>query len=91
MAKSQKDQEPVLGVESVSAVFAHDISTPLTTAQMNVELLLEHIDHLNRGLASPEAEKLPVHIKLALEKAPQLIRNNLDSIQKSISKVLFFR
>ncbi len=86
MAHSQKDDTPILGVESVSAVFAHDISTPLTTAQMNAELLVDNLDIITKGLNTKDVDKLPVHLRLALEKAPQLIKTNLASIQRSLKQ-----
>ncbi len=75
---------PVLKVESVSAVFAHDISTPLTTAIMNTNLLVEHIDLLHSMLSKEEAKKIPQHIKLAIERAPQHIQDNILAVQKSL-------
>lgn len=77
---------PVLKVESVSAVFAHDISTPLTTAIMNASLLVEHIDLLQSMLSKEEAKKIPQHIKLAIERAPQQIQDNIQIVQQSLQE-----
>jgi len=85
MVKNRQDCDLVLGVESVSAVFAHDISTPLTTAQLNAALLNEHLHLISLNFDSEEAKKLPAHIQLALERAPQLIKQNLEIIQRSLS------
>lgn len=90
MANNTNDEQvldgPVLKVESVSAVFAHDISTPLTTAIMNANLLVEHIDLLHSMLSKEEAKKIPQHIKLAIERAPQQIQNNILTVQQSLQE-----
>lgn len=82
--ETKSDDELVLGVESVSAVFAHDIATPLTTARMNAELLTEYFSYLKLGLESDEAQKIPDHIRLALKRAPELIKSNIETIQHSL-------
>ena len=43
MADNNDNPAPIMAIESVSAVFAHDISTPLATAQMNANVLAEHM------------------------------------------------
>lgn len=85
MAKTQEEDSITLSTESVSAVFAHDISTPLTTAQLNAKLLMEHAEILQAVLASDAASHLPVHIKAALERSPKMISENLANIQKSLN------
>ncbi len=77
---------PVLKVESVSAVFAHDISTPLTTAKMNADLLVEHIEVLHSMLSTEEANKIPQRIKFAIERAPQQIQDNILAVQQSLQE-----
>jgi len=84
MAKSQQNSDPVLSVESVSTVFSHDISTPLTTAKMNINLLLEHFECLSQALESPAAEHIPHHIKVAIQRAPHLISDNINEVQRSL-------
>lgn len=86
MGNKNLDSGPTLKVESVSAVFAHDISTPLTTAKMNADLLVEYRHALANILNAPEADKIPAHIKLALERAPELIQENLLKVQKSLTQ-----
>lgn len=73
-------------MESVSAVFAHDIATPLTTAQLNADLLIEHLYVLTTALDSKEAEKIPQHIKQAIANSPQLISQSLKSIRGSLEE-----
>ncbi len=85
MAENNKDNSPTLSVESVSAVFAHDISTPLMTAKMNADLLNEYHKFIVQMLETPEAEKIPTHIKLAIEHAPGLIQNNIKAVQQSLA------
>ncbi|MFL0799842.1 MAG: response regulator [Agarilytica sp.] len=80
------NNSPTLSVESVSAVFAHDISTPLMTAKMNADLLNEYHKLIVSMLETPEAEKIPAHIKVAIEHAPGLIQNNIKSVQKSLEQ-----
>lgn len=90
MANNTNDEQlldgPILKVESVSAVFAHDISTPLTTAIINANLLVEHIDVLHSMLSKEDANKIPQHIKLAIKRAPQQIQDNILAVQKSLQE-----
>ncbi len=86
MAENNKDNCPTLSVESVSAVFAHDISTPLMTAKMNADLLNEYQKLIVKMLETPEAEQIPTHIKLAIEHAPGLIQNNVQAVQASLEQ-----
>ena len=85
MANTQEEDSITLSTESVSAVFAHDISTPLTTAQLNAKLLLDNADLLQEILASDAASHLPVHIKAAIERSPKMISENLAAIQTSLN------
>ncbi len=85
MANTQEEDSITLSTESVSAVFAHDISTPLTTAQLNAKLLMEHAELLQEVINSDAASHLPVHIKAALERSPKMISENLTAIQKSLN------
>lgn len=84
MAEHKKSESPVLGVESVSAVFAHDISTPLTTAKMNADLLVEYQTFITSLIQNSDLDDVPAHIKIAIERAPQLIQSNLKDIQTKL-------
>jgi len=76
-------------IETFSASFAHDISTPLATAQMNADLLLEYIDTIAKSFDS-EGEATPENIKLAILRAPKLIHNNLANISQALSQYKAF-
>ncbi len=86
MAEQPKPKLPTLGVESVSAVFAHDISTPLTTAKMNADLLVEYQEIVANIFRTTSSSDIPSHIKIAIEQAPKLIQNNLKNVQTSLSE-----
>ncbi len=86
MAENKQDNSPTLSVESVSAVFAHDIATPLMTAKMNADLLSEYHNLIVKMLEMPEAGQIPTHIKQAIEHAPGLIQNNIQAVQKSLEQ-----
>src|SRR5690606_23295483 len=81
--KTNKNQK-LLDIDSVSSVFAHDIATPLAIARMNADLIREHMDQLKQGFQSP-SNKIPHHIQVAIEKAPKLICENLETIQTALA------
>lgn len=76
--------DTLLNIESVSSVFAHDIATPLTTAQLNVDLLVEHIALLEKMVATEMAETIPHHIRHAIKSSPRIIQGNLRTIQRAL-------
>lgn len=87
---STKNDSILLKIETVSAVFAHDISTPLTTAQLNANLLAEHCDLLREAMKSEAGSTIPVHLQAAIERAPELIAQNLKKIQTSVHEYKTF-
>lgn len=84
MANNVNTHEAELSIEAVSSVFAHDIATPLTTARLNADLLLEHLALLEQAVDSEQAKALPVHIRTALKNSPRTIHSSLRSIQRSL-------
>ncbi len=82
-SNKQKKHQILLDFDSVSSVFAHDISSPLSIAKMNADLLKEYTETLSQYF-SQSSENIPHHIQVALEKAPELICKNIASVQSQL-------
>jgi CheY-like chemotaxis protein len=85
MADTTKNQNESDGAEKLF----HDIATPLLIAKMNAELLASYLPQLITSLAqSPHLlHLLPEDKKVidALMSAPNLMKSNLDVVQKKIN------
>ncbi|WP_086931368.1 response regulator [Agarilytica rhodophyticola] len=84
MAKSHIVFDPDSDIDTVSATFAHNISTPLTIAQLNADLLKQYFEAIMQTLETKNCEAIPEHLRPAIEKAPELIYSNLESIQRTL-------
>ncbi|MFT5083913.1 MAG: CheY-like chemotaxis protein [Lentisphaeria bacterium] len=82
---ANKPLESESKAHSVAEIFAHNISTPLSIALMNAKLLDDHIATIAKLLAEHDTS-IPPRFKIALEKAPELIRNNLHTIQHALQQ-----
>ena len=83
-AHTPQGQGAGLSLESMSAIFAHDISTPLSTAKMNADLLVEYLGLIQSALDSSAADKIPSHIQDAIARAPTILQQNLNQIQEAV-------
>ncbi len=74
--------------QSIETLF-HDIATPLVISKMKAELLAKHLPLLvNALMESPELRKLlpdDEHLVDALMNAPDIMRSNLQLVQKKIN------
>ncbi len=89
MAKQKNEHEktqqsPGLSLESMSAIFAHDLATPLSTVKMNADLLVDYLALIQSALDSTAADKIPTHIKEALARAPGVMQQNLSQLQNTV-------
>lgn len=84
MAKSHLTFDPDCDIDIVSATFAHNISTPLTIAQLNADLLKQYLHVLTQALDSVSLEEIPPHLRPAIENAPALIHSNLENVQRTL-------
>lgn len=75
-------------ISQVSSSFSHDVSTPLATAKMNADLILEYMQEISPQIQA--LESVPEHIKMALINAPQLISNNVGEAQALLSRYKSF-
>ena len=75
---------PKTDINSISSSFSHDVSTPLATAKMNADLLLEYIEEIGPQIQATDG--IPHHIKIALINAPKLISQNVSEVQALLSR-----
>ncbi|VUD56538.1 Signal transduction histidine-protein kinase BarA [Thalassocella blandensis] len=75
-------------IDQVSSSFSHDVSTPLATAKMNADLILEYMQELTPQIQA--LDNIPDHIKSALINAPKLISANVSEAQALLSRYKLF-
>lgn len=90
MTISDKDklEDAYVNLSQQGASLIHHVSTPIAIARVNVDFLTRYLEHLlnhyQRTAANVEGTKIPEEHLSAILRAPELIGEQLDSIQNRV-------